>query len=252
MSLVRALLRSLAFAAFTAGTALVLLGGHAVTAGATRARWNARVQRFWSRGLVRIFGATVSVEGDVPTGARLLVSNHVSYIDVMILATLTDCAFVAKSDVARWPVLGYLARAVDTVFVDRDRRTDVARVTEAMRGALAHGRSVVLFPEGTSTDGSQVLPFKSSLLEPAASGAAPLTCCAVAYRTPEGSPPARDAVAWWGDMTFLRHFFDLLRLPGFEAKVVFAPGAPHHADRKVLAEALCTTVRQLHRRAAFS
>jgi 1-acyl-sn-glycerol-3-phosphate acyltransferase len=121
-----------------------------------------------------------------------------------------------------------------------------------MRGALAHGRSIVLFPEGTSTDGSQVLPFKSSLLEPAAAGAAPLTCCAVAYRTPAGSPAAREAVAWWGDMTFLRHFFDLLRLPGFEARVVFAPATPHHADRKVLAEALCTTVRQLHRRAAFS
>lgn len=252
MSLVRALLRSLAFAAFTLGTAVVLIVGHAATAGAARARWNARVQRFWSRGLMRIFGAHVVVEGEIPRGATLLVSNHVGYVDVMVLAALTDCAFVAKSEVARWPILGFLARSVDTVFVDRERRGDVGRVTAAIRGAIAHGRSVVLFAEGTSTDGSAVLPFKSSLLEPAAAGAAPLTCCAVAYRTPEGSPAARDAVAWWSDVSFPRHFFDLLRLPGFEARVVFAPGAPHHADRKILAEALCATVRQLHRRAAFS
>ena len=252
MSFVRALLRWMVFAAFSVAVGTVLPAGHAVTKGATRARWNARVQRFWSRGLVRIFGARITVVGEVPSGATLLVSNHVGYVDVMILGALTDCAFVAKAEVARWPFLGYLARSVDTVFVDRERRTDVARVTHAMQAALAHGRSVVLFAEGTSSDGTGVLPFKSALLEPAATGAATLTCCAVAYRTPEGSPPASEAIAWWRDMTFPRHFFDLMRLPGFEARVVFAPTTSHHADRKVLAEALCTTVRQLHRTAAFS
>src|SRR5690349_11505077 len=118
------------------------------------------------RRVLRIFNAEVRSTGKVPkTG--LLVSNHLGYLDILALSGLTPSVFVAKRDVRHWPVFGWFARLGGTLFADRERRLQVGELTKELRSVLDSGTLVILFPEGTSSDGQTVLPFKSSLLEPA-------------------------------------------------------------------------------------
>src|SRR6266403_2862272 len=114
-----------------------------------------------SRRLLRIFHAQVRATGPIPKSG-LLVSNHLSYLDIMVLCSLAPSIFVAKREVKHWPVFGWFARLGGTLFADRERRTQVGQLANAMRSVLNQGALVVLFPEGTSSDGQTVLPFKSS------------------------------------------------------------------------------------------
>ena len=202
------------------------------------AAWRARIQSLWSRGVCRIAGVRLSVEGPLPRGAFFLVANHLSYLDVVVLGALAPCAFVSKAEVARWPVLGFLARAMGTLFIERERKRALGRINELVAARLARGEALVLFPEGTSSGGPGVLPFRPALLEPAASLGVPVLFAALSYATPHGEPPARDAVCWWGDMLFVRHFLALLRLPYVETRVRFGREPLRAPDRKQLAQRL--------------
>ena len=123
--------------------------------------------------LLRIFATETRVIGPIPAHG-LLISNHLSYLDVIVLGSLTSSVFVAKHDVKSWPVFGWLASRAGTVYVNRERRAQVGQVADQMQTVLAADVLVILFPEGTSSDGRTVLPFKSSLLEPATQPAQPL------------------------------------------------------------------------------
>jgi 1-acyl-sn-glycerol-3-phosphate acyltransferase len=191
--------------------------------------------RAWARLAARVLGMRVRVEGEPPRTPHLLVSNHLSYVDVVALWSAASGLFVAKSEVSGWPLVGTLGRAAGTLFIDRQRKRDILRVLVEMEAALCQGESVILFPEGTSTPGDAVLPFKSSLFEASVRAGVPVGCASVAYRTPAGDRPAHLAVCWWGDMTFGDHAWDLLGLPRFEAVVRFAPDALGGSDRKRLA-----------------
>ncbi len=137
----------------------------------------------------------------------LLVCNHLSYLDVIVLSSIRPCVFVAKRDVAAWPLFGWLARAAGTIFVDRERRLASADVVDLVRDAVAGGSLVVLFPEGTSSDGSTVLPFKSALLESAVELRCPVAAAAIEYSLDDGS--VADEVCYWGDMTLVPHLLNL-------------------------------------------
>src|SRR6266699_4534623 len=117
-----------------------------------RAAWLHR----WSRFACRVLGIRVTTRGSMPSSG-LLVSNHLSYLDIVVLSSVQPCAFVAKRDVARWPLFGWLAHAAGTIFVDRERKFSSPKVVSGIRDAIAGGSVVVLFPEGTSSDGSTVL-----------------------------------------------------------------------------------------------
>src|ERR1043165_9219823 len=119
-----------------------------------------------SRRVLRIFEMETHVAGSVPRDG-LLACNHLSYLDVLVLAALTPSLFVAKSEVRQWPVFGWFARLAGTIFVNRSKPSQAARSADEIAVALRDGALVVLFPEGTSSGGETVLPFKSSLLEPA-------------------------------------------------------------------------------------
>src|ERR1041385_8857905 len=147
-------------------------------------RWRNFMVRTWARVLSRHLGLHASVEGPRPDGGFLLVANHVSYIGILLLAQHVDVVFIAKSDVRQWPLIGRLAGAVGTILVDRNSRRDSLCVSGAMREALGRGAAVALFPEGTSSDGSDVLPFKSTLLEVAAADAVPVHYAAIRYDDP--------------------------------------------------------------------
>jgi len=197
-----------------------------------------RVFRFWARSLCRLFGMKVRVEGEPPRGRFFLISNHVSYVDITLLASHVDIAFVAKSDLRQWPALGRIFQAADTIFIDRSRKRDVVRVMDLVGREIDRGLGVLVFPEGTSGKGDEILPFKASLLEFACNRELPVHWATVHYRTPQGHPPAQQSVCWWGDEGFLPHFKRLIVLPSFEAVVRFGNEPVASENRKDLAVSL--------------
>jgi 1-acyl-sn-glycerol-3-phosphate acyltransferase len=187
-------------------------------------------------------GMTINVRNEPPTGPFLMVSNHLSYVDVIVLGSQTDCAFIAKSEVASWPIIGLISRTMDTIFIDRSSRKDIPRVMQRIDKTLRRGLGVVLFAEGTSTNGQSVLPFKASLLEFAARNQLPVHYASVGYVVPSGETSAGQSVCWWGDMTFPGHLFRLLQLPWFEASVAYGSEPIVAGDRRVLAARLWSAV----------
>ena len=209
--------------------------------GVVSRRWSLALHnacvRNWSRGLLAILGVRVESHGTPPRAPFLLVSNHVSYVDVFVIQSQVSSLFLAKSEVARWPLMGFIARATGTLFVDRDRKADLPRVLAAIEGTLARGHGVTVFPEGTSSQGAEVKSFKPSVFAVAARAGLPVQCASVTYRDPVGGPPARLSICWWGDMTFGAHFYGLLSLRRVEAVLRFAPQPVAGSDRKQLAAA---------------
>jgi 1-acyl-sn-glycerol-3-phosphate acyltransferase len=189
-----------------------------------------------SRRVLRVLEAEIESDGPCPRDG-LLVSNHLSYLDILVLVSLTPAVFVSKSEVRSWPVFGWFARMAGTLFLQRARRADVARISEEIATALRGGHLVVLFPEGTSSDGRQVLPFRSSLLEPVNGQQRPLSVACIAYAVADGS--AENDVCYWGDRTFFPHLVKLMTKEKVRARVRFSRVESRADDRKELA-------RQLH------
>lgn len=208
-------------------------------------RWRGGFMQLWARLLARIIGARIDAEGTPPPPGSLLVANHLSYLDVIVLLAQHPALFVAKSEVAAWPALGWLARIFGTLFIDRRNFRDTLRIQGLIADALAGGDRVVVFPEGTSSPGEAVLPFRAALLELAAGTGQPVWYAALSYRTPDDAPPAAQVVCWWGDMTFFDHLLTLLSLPLFYAHVRFGERPVTAPDRKQLAYALKDQVEQI-------
>jgi 1-acyl-sn-glycerol-3-phosphate acyltransferase len=180
----------------------------------------------------------VEVVGEPPPPGSMLVSNHLSYVDILVLGASVDAAFLSKAEVADWPLLGRLARDFDTLFLVRERRRDLPAMNQQIEATLARGIGVVLFPEGTSHRGDRVHEFRPSLLAPAAERGLRVWAACLSYRTRDGDPPASTHVCWWGDAPFGPHARLLLQLTGIEARVEFLAEPHVDGDRKVLAERL--------------
>ena len=172
-------------------------------------------------------------------GADLTVSNHLTYLDILVYGAARPFLFVAKSEVRRWPLLGTLASLGGTIFVDRGRSLQVADATRQIEQALRSGIPVLLFPEGTSSDGSSVLPFRSPLFDPAIRAGASVTAAAVRYRAADAT---EDQVTYWGDMVFLPHLFRTLCVRGLAAEIGFESPC-RFPDRKCAAR---EAWRQVH------
>lgn len=182
-----------------------------------------------SRSFLRLLDGEVQIRGAVPRHG-LVVSNHLSYVDILVIGSICPAVFVAKSDVRHWPVFGGLSEMAGTIFVERGwSRTVRDQLAEILR-PLEEGFPVVLFPEGTSSDGSRVLPFHSSLLEAARMAEQRVTPCAIRYELGDGSV-GRD-VCYWGDMAFAAHLFKLLSKKSLRASVSFGGSRPMISDRK--------------------
>lgn len=211
-AIVRGVMRAAAFVVWTLGLGGVWLGLRVFMPPARRLGGGARVLHVWSRGLCRLLGIRVTVEGEGARGPALRVANHCGYLDIIVLAATAPTLFVSKDDLASWPVLGFLGKSVGTMFLDRTRARAVAEVSARMKAAFEAGQSVLVFPEGTSTDGGpegvDVAPFHSSLFEPALRGNVPVQPVALDYRA------GRAHAVWTGDATFLPHFWSLLRARG--------------------------------------
>lgn len=200
-----------------------------------RARWNNKVFTIWARFSLALAGARVEMAGEPPVPPFFLVSNHLSYVDILILASRTNAVFVSKAEVRDWPLMGWATRLVRTVFIEREIKRDIPRVLEEIEDRLECGQGVVVFPEGTSSAGSELPPFRPPLLEVAAQAGIPVHYASLAYRALPGENPAYLSICWWGNMGFAGHFFRLLAMPGFEAAVAFGEEPIRHDDRKQLA-----------------
>ncbi len=218
----------------------------------TRKDMRARYRRlcggmsFWGHGTARIFGMKIRVHGTPPEAPFFLVTNHISYTDILLLCATCPAWFVSKAEVARWPGIGALTRSGNTLFLDRETRRDVHRMNKIIANLVRDGGGVGFYPEGTTTDGGTILPFKPSLLQPAVDLGIPVHAGAIAYETPPGSPPSSEWVAWIGDDEFTPHAKRLLSAPGFTAHVRFGDETVQADDRKALAKRAHAAVSKLH------
>lgn len=207
--------------------------------GATlRARIRRWYSRLWGRAVVRVIGVRIAARGAPPPTGALIVSNHVSYLDIMVLSSLLPVVFVAKAGLRGWPYLGFVSAVGGTVYIDRSKKRDVLGALAGIDRALGRGDGVVVFPEATTSDGSSMLPFKPSLLATAAARGSPVHWLTITYRTPPGSPSARDRVCWWSDIAFPKHCAGLLALGSIDCTVQFGGAPLQSPDRKALATAL--------------
>jgi 1-acyl-sn-glycerol-3-phosphate acyltransferase len=209
--------------------------------------WRARVLHAWARVVACGLGMRMETRGEPPRPPFFLVSNHLSYTDIVLLAAQLPCVFVSKAEVGNWPIFGAVCRSVDTLFIDRENKRDIPRVTAAIEKILRDGRGVIIFPEGTSGRGDRVLRFKPSLLEPAARTGLPVSYASLHYETPPGGPPARDAVCWFGGAGFLSHVLGIVQLPWFRGTVTFGERPISGGDRKSLALRLHAAVEESFR-----
>lgn len=197
---------------------------------------------------MRIVGGRLYLRG-TPPRSGLLVSNHLSYLDIGVIGSVCPCVFVSKAEVRAWPFIGWVADFAGTVFVRRTHRAEVTEQVSEIEAALGRSLPVVLFPEGTSSNGEGVLPFRSALLQAAVARGCEVTPVALSYRA---EPPA-DAVTyvcWWGGVGFLSHLWRFLSLKSFAAGVAFGQSRCLSDDRKSEAVLLRDEVAQLRESAA--
>lgn len=207
-----------------------------------RPAWRIFIQGIWAKAFTSLLGMKIRVVGPVPTKPFFLVCNHTGYVDIPALRTVVEGVFVAKNEIAGWPIVGRIIRDMGNIFIDRQNRRDIPRAGGEVQDRLDAGEGVIVFPEGTSGDGKQVLPFNSSFLEFAARSDIPVHYASLSYDTAVESKPASKFVAW-ADFTPLSvHMRNLFALKGFEATVTFGPEPIHSTDRKVLAKQLQTSV----------
>ncbi len=247
---VRATLRLGALAA-ALGPGLAALGLARLAergAGRRGREWSLAVVAGYCRVALRLIGLRVDRHGVPVAGPGLVVANHASWLDVIVLGAHARAVFVAKAEVAAWPGIGALARAAGTVFIRRDPRAARAQIW-LLAARLRAGERLVVFPEGTSSDACRVLPFKPTLFEalraPGLSAGAALQPASLRYH----APPEQDArfYGWWGNMAFGPHFLRVLgQAPQGRATLWFHPPIDTHtaaAGRKALARACECAVR---------
>ena len=199
--------------------------------------------QWMSRRFLRLLGGHVSLQGD-PAERGLVVCNHLGYVDILAIGSVCPALFVAKSDVKAWPLFGWLAALSGTLFVRRSSRLKAAHQVEGISSLLAEGHPLVLFPEGTSSDGRGVLPFRSSLLQAALSTGSSITPASITYRLKEGGGIAT-GIAYWGEMTFLPHLLGLLTGKPFVALLDFGTAQMPDCGRKEAALQLHAQVAAL-------
>ena len=229
-----ALLTTAIFAAIPAAFRLVAPGRRRAVS-----RIGASACRLWGRAMCAILSIRCEVEGNVPRdGAFLVASNHVSYLDILVLASLYPSLFLAKREIASWPVFGWIARGAGTLFIDRDQAKDVVRAGREMSDRLQLGLPLTIFPEGRSSRGAEILPFQPSLLEPAARAGVPCWAASISYETPGAALPPSRTICWHDSESLLTHFPRLVGLKSVVARVRFAEEPVRSGDRKALASAL--------------
>jgi lyso-ornithine lipid O-acyltransferase len=215
--------------------------------GAEGALWIHR----WCRRIVCAMGFQCTVEGWIPYGG-VVVSNHLSYLDILLYSSVRPFVMVAKTEVRRWPLMGWITSRAGTVYVERGGGPKTwPAVNAAMAEAYRSGLPVLFFPEGTTTDGAGVLPFRRGLFHSVLNNWIPLRTAALRYslenKAVNGRATVGEDVCWWGEMGFASHVFRVLGLRGLSVHVRFGDEVPERADRFVLSETAQARVATMYR-----
>ena len=230
VAVVRSLLRSMKLAGyfFRFGTELLIVRPRDRMA---RADW---LHRFCATAL-RGLGVRLTVEGVFPPRGAVI-SNHLSYLDIIVFAAIHPCVFCSKAEIEDWPLLGWMTTMSGTVYVDRGRGGSAIAAKQGMQAAADAGLPVVFFPEGTTTNGRAMLPFHSGLLAQAMAVDEPISAAFLSYRLEADNGPrvsVEDDVCFWGDTPMLPHIFRFLGLRGVHATVRFAAGPIQFSQAKL-------------------
>ena len=172
----------------------------------------------WLKRFSAIMNLHIIQEGELPTQTALLVSNHVSWLDIIIIGQYLPAYFVAKSDILSWPVIGYLAQQGGTIFIRRGNKKQIKATTEKMAWMLKQNRNIVAFPEGTTTQGDEVLNFHASLFQPALLTRSVIQPVALQYQG-----LAKQQAPFIGEDDFLPHLIKMLSMDKIEVRVCFLP-----------------------------
>ena len=252
--MIRALSTALAFAVLT----LVLLPFQLIGI-AFDLRLQRSIPHFYHRVLCALIGVRIREIGRQSTASpALILSNHVSWLDICVISALAPVVFVAKSEVARWPVFGWLARLQRTIFINRQARHQTGAATREIAGRLLGGDAVVLFAEGTSSDGIRVLPFRSSLVgavhhalgDGTHHSHVTVQPMSLAYTGFDGLPVGRglrERVAWYGDVELIPHLLHVLASGAIDVTVSWGEATAYDmaADRKAITRVSETSVRRM-------
>jgi 1-acyl-sn-glycerol-3-phosphate acyltransferase len=203
-----------------------------------RIRWRKLIVQTWANMVAMVLNMQIHVKGRPPQPPFYLVSNHLSYLDVIVFFTQIHCIFVAMAELERWPIFGLLAKSANTVFIDRRNKKDIMGVNMLIERAIHESGGIIVFPESAITKGNVVLPFKTALLEYAAEKSFAVSYATLHYRTAPPDPPAYLSVCWWDDITFGSHAINLLKLSKIEVTVEFGQTTVRGNDRKLIAKEL--------------
>lgn len=225
---IRAFIRLLLFPTITFFCAVATLVLRALR---FRHRTVYRVFAFWRRAMRWVLNVKVVQEGRIPGDACIIMANHRSYLDVVMIPSRTPLVFVAKASVRKWPIIGWGGDGMKTIWVDRSDADSRKRTRKRIMARIRQGLSVVIFPEGTTTVGPELLPFKPGMFHAVAGGMTPIVPVAIEYENPN--------IAWVGDDTFIGHFLREFGARRTEVRVCF--GEPMTDDD---GERLCTNVHQ--------
>ena len=195
-------------------------------------RWSRR----WFRGLHQIAGIRARVVGQAPQPPVLITPNHLGYLDIVAVGALCDTMFVSKAEVESWPIIGFLFKQAEGIGVTRGRLRGVHKANRIITERLGQGLSVCVFLEGTSSGGGAVMPFHSSLIQPAIDAGVPIVPAALRWRASDAAVDISEDVAYWGDHTLVPHLWRVLGLRGLRVDVAFGdPLLSGGQDRKTLA-----------------
>jgi 1-acyl-sn-glycerol-3-phosphate acyltransferase len=207
--------------------------------------WRQVIFGSWTKSFVFISNMKIHVDGPPPKPPFFLVTNHLSYTDMAAIRAVVPGVFVAKAEIKSWFLAGRIVRDMGTIFIDRTNRRDIPRAGDLIIERLDAGEGVIVFPEGTSTKGEEVLPFNSSFLEFAARRDVPVSYASITYRTPPGDIPASLAACWWEEISFFAHLWRLFHVSEYTAVIKFGPEPVINKNRKMLAAELTHRVSEL-------
>ena len=204
--------------------------------------WRQIVFRIWSQWFVRIGNIEIEVLGEKPSAPFFLVSNHLSYTDIPVLRSIIDSVFVAKGDIEDWLLAGRMVREMGNIFINRENRRDIPAAGARIMETLENGEGVIIFPEGTSSKGEEVLPFNSSFFEFAAKTDLPIHYASITYQTDDPDVKASEAICWWDDTTFINHLWRFFQIRESRAIINFGCESIVKPNRKELAKELWSRV----------